>query len=69
MCCDVVNMDTCYLLFERSWKYDKAIIHDETKNMYSFMVDKSQIDVATLPKRQGQNLHKGPVNPLQQSKS
>jgi hypothetical protein len=61
--CDVVDMETCHLLLEKPWKYNKVAIHDETKNTYNFMLGKT---ILTLlhSHRQSQNLHKGMVNPL-----
>ncbi|XP_059442154.1 uncharacterized protein LOC132174532 [Corylus avellana] len=40
--CDVVDMETCHLLLGKPWQDDKAVIHDETKNMYSFMLGKTR---------------------------
>jgi hypothetical protein len=41
--CDVVDMETCHLLLGKPWKYDKAAIHDETKNTYNLMLGKTRL--------------------------
>jgi hypothetical protein len=41
--CDVVDIDTCHLLLGKPWKHEKVAIQDETKNTYSFMVDKVKL--------------------------
>ena len=41
--CEVVDMETCHLMLGKPWKYDKVVIHDETKNMYSFMLGKTKL--------------------------
>jgi hypothetical protein len=33
--CDVIPMDVCHLLLARPWKYDKNVVHDGRKNMYT----------------------------------
>jgi hypothetical protein len=33
--CDVIPMDVCHLLLGRPWKYDKNVVHDGRKNMYT----------------------------------
>jgi hypothetical protein len=47
--CDVVDMETCHLLLGKPWKYDKAAIHDETKNTYSFMLGKTRLTLLHSP--------------------
>jgi hypothetical protein len=47
--CDVVNMETCHLLLGKTWKYDKAVIHDVTKNTYSFMLGKTILTLLHSP--------------------
>jgi hypothetical protein len=41
--CDVVDMTTCHLLLGKPWQDNKSTIHDETKNMYSFMLGKTRL--------------------------
>jgi hypothetical protein len=33
--CDVIPMDVCHLLLCRPWKYDRNMVHDGRKNMYT----------------------------------
>jgi hypothetical protein len=33
--CDVLPMDVCHLLLGRPWKYDRNVVHDGRKNMYT----------------------------------
>jgi hypothetical protein len=47
--CDVVDMETCHLLLGKPWKYDKVVIHDETKNTYSFMLGKTKLTLLHSP--------------------
>jgi hypothetical protein len=47
--CDVVDMETCHLLLGKPWKYDKAAIHNETKNTYSFMWSKTRLTLLHSP--------------------
>jgi hypothetical protein len=42
-------METCHLLLGKPWKYDKAVIHDETKNTYSFMLGKTRLALLHNP--------------------
>ena len=42
-------METCHLLLGKPWKYDKATIHDETKNTYSFMLGKTRLTLLHSP--------------------
>ncbi|KAJ0041133.1 hypothetical protein Pint_28157 [Pistacia integerrima] len=37
--CDVVPMDACHLLLGGPWQYDRQVLHDGYKNMYSFKKD------------------------------
>jgi hypothetical protein len=47
--CDVVDVETCHLLLGKPWKYDKATIHDETKNTYNFMMGKTKLTLLHSP--------------------
>jgi hypothetical protein len=47
--CDVVDMATCHLLLGKPWQDDKATIHDETKDTYSFMLDKTRLTLLHSP--------------------
>jgi hypothetical protein len=33
--CDVIPMDVCHLLLGGPWKYDRNVVHDGRKNMYT----------------------------------
>jgi hypothetical protein len=33
--CDVIPMDVCHQLLGRPWKYDRNVVHDGRKNMYT----------------------------------
>jgi hypothetical protein len=33
--CDFIPMDVCHLLLGRPWKYDRNVVHDGRKNMYT----------------------------------
>jgi len=41
--CDVIPMDTCYLLLGRPWRYDHQAIHKGFKNNYSFIKNSIKI--------------------------
>jgi hypothetical protein len=47
--CDVVDMATCHLLLGKPWQDDKATIHDETKDTYSFMLGKTRLTLLHSP--------------------
>jgi hypothetical protein len=47
--CDVVDMATCHLLLGKPWQDDKATIHDETKDTYSFMLGKTRLTLLYSP--------------------
>jgi hypothetical protein len=47
--CDVVNIDTCHLLLGKPWQVDKAVIHDETKKVYNFMLGKTKLTLLFSP--------------------
>jgi hypothetical protein len=47
--CDVVDMTMCHLLLGKSWQDDKAVVYDETKNTYSFMLGKTKLTLLQNP--------------------
>ncbi|XP_042979994.1 uncharacterized protein LOC122310185 [Carya illinoinensis] len=49
--CDVVSMDACHVLLGRPWQYDRSVIHDGQKNMYSLNIKGKKIVLA--PRREG----------------
>ena len=36
-------MDACHLLLGRPWKYDRKVIHDGGKDIYTFWKDEGKI--------------------------
>ena len=49
--CDVVDMDTCQLLFKRPWKYDLDAQHAGKENVYR--LEKNGVKFTLLPLRSG----------------
>ena len=47
--CDVIDKEMFHLLLGKSWKYNKAAIHDETKNTYNFMLGKTILTLLHSP--------------------
>ncbi|XP_022842035.1 uncharacterized protein LOC111365731 [Olea europaea var. sylvestris] len=41
--CDVVEMDACHLLLERSWQFDRHPLHDGYTNTYCFLFEGKKI--------------------------
>jgi hypothetical protein len=33
--CDIIPMDVCHILLGRPWKFDRNVIHDGRKNIYT----------------------------------
>ena len=46
--CDVVPMHAGHILLGRPWQYDRRVIHDRFRNMYSFENDGKTIKLAPL---------------------
>nr|XP_028965045.1 uncharacterized protein LOC114827423 [Malus domestica] len=47
---DVVPMDACHLLLGRPWQYDRKVLHDGFKNIYSFEKDGVKIVLSPMKK-------------------
>lgn len=58
--CDVVAMDACHILLGRHWQFDRSVLHDGRKNMYSFVFNNVKITLAPtkdqVPEPQGKNV-------------
>ncbi|KAG2411370.1 hypothetical protein I3760_Q007100 [Carya illinoinensis] len=50
--CDVVPMHVGHILLGRPWQYDRRVIHDGFKNMYSFVKEGKTTKLAPLTPRQ-----------------
>ncbi|KAG2411297.1 hypothetical protein I3760_Q013700, partial [Carya illinoinensis] len=50
--CDVVPMHASHILLGRPWQYDRRVIHDGFKNMYSFVKEGKTTKLAPLTPRQ-----------------
>ncbi|KAG2411210.1 hypothetical protein I3760_Q021300 [Carya illinoinensis] len=50
--CDVVSMHAGHILLGRPWQYDRRVIHDGFKNMYSFVKEGKTTKLAPLTPRQ-----------------
>lgn len=51
--CDVLEMDVCHILLERSWRYDTQALHNGRENAYEFQwMDKK---IVLLPQTQKEN--------------
>jgi len=37
--CDVTPMDTCHILLDRLWVFDRSVLHDGRVNTYTFTKD------------------------------
>ncbi|XP_042942593.1 uncharacterized protein LOC122276749 [Carya illinoinensis] len=49
--CDVVSMDACHVVLGQLWQYDRSVIHDGQKNMYSLNIKGKKI--VLVPRREG----------------
>ena len=34
--CDIIEMDACHVLLGRPWKFDREVVHEGKRNVYSF---------------------------------
>ena len=50
--CDVVPMHASHILLGKPWQYDRKVIHDGLRNMYSFEKDGKTIKLAPLTPKQ-----------------
>ncbi|XP_074297555.1 uncharacterized protein LOC141628295 [Silene latifolia] len=47
--CDVLPMDACHLLLERTWEFDRDSVHHGKDNTYTFKFSSRKVILAPLP--------------------
>lgn len=46
--CNVVPMDAFHILLGRLWQFDKSVIHDGRKNIYTIMRDGRKFELVPM---------------------
>ena len=55
--CDVVPMHASHILLGKPWQYDRNVIHDGLRNMYSFEKDRKTIKLAPLTQHRSMGIN------------
>ncbi len=50
--CDIVPMNACHLLLGRPWQFEKSVVYNGFKNIYSFVKDGKRIVLAPVSPQQ-----------------
>jgi len=52
-------MSACRIRFSRAWQFDRHVLHDGFKNIYSLVIDREKIILNPLPPNQVHKIKRG----------
>ena len=52
MLCDIVHMNNCHLLLGRPWQYDRKVVHDCVKSVFTIVKDGKKHSLIPLQRKE-----------------